>query len=361
MAVSADDWPNALNWLSQQARRIDQSAREQALVLQGQLTKPAGSLGRLEEIAINFAGWQGRERPVCARTAIRIFAADHGIAARGVSAFPQAVTAQMVNNFAGGGGAINVLSRQLQADFALINLGTVAPVTPAPGILDRVIASQTEDLSAACAMTPAQLQQALLAGREAVEAIDADLFIGGEMGIGNTTSASALYGVMLRLPADKTVGPGTGVAAQTLARKKDLVAAALERHSPDLPDEPAARALEALRRLGGFETVALTASYITSAQRGMPVMVDGFICTAAALAAVHINPSVRDWLMFGHVSAEPAHAAALEVLKATPLLNLQMRLGEGSGAALAARIVQAALLLHGEMATFSGAGVSQSG
>ncbi len=361
MVNSEHGWPCELNWLRDPVHPIDHSARRQALTHQGQLTKPEGSLGRLEEIAIDFAGWQGRDRPVCDRIAIRIFAADHGIAARGVSAFPQAVTAQMVNNFAAGGGAINVLSRQLQADFALINLGTVAPVVPAPGIIDRVIAPQTDDLSATCAMTSRQLQQALQAGRDTVEALDAALFIGGEMGIGNTTSASALYAALLHLSASETVGPGTGVKAQTLARKVELVAVALERHSAALPSAPAARALEALRRLGGFETVALAGSYIASAQRGMPVMVDGFICTAAALAAVQINPSVSAWLMFGHMSAEPAHRAALEVLQARPLLNLQMRLGEGSGAALAARIVQAALSLHSEMVTFSGAGVSQSG
>lgn len=360
MSTSAKDWPEALAWLREPAQQIDENAREQALAHQLQLTKPAGSLGRLEQIAIDFAGWQGSDHPVCERVAIRVFAADHGIAALGVSAFPQAVTAQMVSNFASGGAAINVLSRQLQADFALVNLGTVAPIGSAVGVIDRIIAPQTQDLSETCAMTHTQLQQALETGREMVAAIDAHLYIGGEMGIGNTTSAAALYGALLRQSASTTVGPGTGVVAEALARKIHLVAAALARHK-NLPQAPAARALEALRCLGGFETAALTASYITSAQRGIPVMVDGFICTAAALAAVQINPSVSSWLMFGHKSAETAHRLALEVLQVVPLLDLQMRLGEASGAALAVRIVQAALALHNEMATFASAGVSQSG
>jgi len=265
----------------------------------------------------------------------------------------------MVQNFLAGGAAISVLAKELGADFSVVNLGTVSPIEDAPGLHNAPIAASTQDFSLAPAMSHADLTQALEIGRQQLsnsQLSNSQLFIGGEMGIGNTTSASAIYSSLLDLPPEQTVGPGTGIDAQGQAHKAKVIAQAVALHKNSMSD-----ALSVLQHLGGFEIAALTGAYIAAAQQQTPVLVDGFICTAAALLACRINASCRAWMLFSHQSAEPAHISALEALDASPLLNLGMRLGEGSGAAMAVPIIKNALLLHSQMATFADAGVSDSG
>lgn len=342
-------------WLTDPVAAIDQEALALAKSRQAQLTKPPGSLGRLETLALQFAGWQGSESPRLERICVRVFAADHGVCAQGVSAFPQVVTTQMIANFLTGGAAISVLCRQLRADFGLYSLGTVHPLPELDNLNDCTIAAGTQDFTRETAMSAQQLSQALLTGAEALPLSTPDLFIGGEMGIGNTTSASALFSALIGLSPSVTAGPGTGVDAQGVEHKSRVIEQGLQRHQAAI-DEGGVHA--ALRCLGGFEIAALVGAYISSAQCGIPVLVDGFISTAAALCAVRLNPGVADWMLFAHRSAEPAHQLALQEMGAEPLLDLQMRLGEGSGAAVAVPLLQAALALHNGMATFEDAGVS---
>lgn len=345
-------------WWLESVPNPDDRMRQQAAAHQQQLTKPAGSLGRLESLAESFAAWQGTRLPVLDDILVAVYAADHGVCAHGVSAFPQAVTGQMISNFLAGGAAISVLSRSLGAQFAVVNMGTVEPLPPAlanhPQLVVVDIAKGSNDFTQTPAMTDEQLQQCLQAGKDRIlEYPSAHLFIGGEMGIGNTTSASAIYAAVMDLSIATAVGPGTGVDDAGLKRKQAVIEQAMRTHQGSLSDP-----IDILRCLGGFEIAALVGSYIACAQQGIPVLVDGFICTAAALLAVAINPGVKAWLLFSHCSAEPAHRFALEHLDAKPLLDLDMRLGEGSGAAVAVPLIQSALLLHREMATFAQAGVS---
>lgn len=343
----------SISWLFTTAAAPSAHFRGLALKRQLQLTKPAGSLGRLEEIAVDFAAFQKTEIAVLDNVRIVVFAADHGFVSHGVSAFPQCVTEQMLHNFAEGGAAINVLSRAINAELEVVNLGLASGVICQPPVIDCTIAAGTQDFTTQAAMDPQQCVAALNRGREFALKKPCQLLIGGEMGIGNTTSASALYSALLKLPAEQTVGPGTGIDAATQKKKATLIYGALQKHS-DAIDEP----LAALSALGGFEIAALTGMTIAAAQAGIPVLVDGFISTAAALLAVSLNQSVRPWLLFAHQSAEPAHSAALKSLNAQPLLNLRMRLGEASGAAAAVPLLRLALLLHGQMATFAQAGVA---
>lgn len=334
---------------------IDLGAREQAGLRQGQLTKPPGALGRLEQLAVDFAGWQGNPLPSLRWVKVRVFAADHGIAAEGVSAFPQSVTVEMIRNFARGGAAISVLARRTGADFRVVNLGTVAPLPMSdsvhPSVRDLQLAPGSANICREPAMDHGLLAAAVATGAD--EVVDCDLFVGGEMGIANTATSAALASALLNLPAEKTVGRGTGVDEDGLARKRAAVNRALALHKPHCHSP-----LETLRRLGGLEIAALAGAYIAAAQRGIPSLVDGYICTAAALVACRINPGVRDWLLFGHRSREPGHQHLLSALNAEPLLDLGMRLGEGSGAAAALPLLYSACDLHREMATFAEAGVS---
>ncbi len=348
-----------IDWINQVSPDPDQQARNAAKARQAVLTKPAGSLGQLEQIAVDFAGWQAREQAELDTINIRVFAADHGVCQQGVSAYPQEVTAQMVQNFLNGGAAISVLAQGLGADFAVVNLGTVTAlgndIDKAINLDNQFIANSTADFSVAAAMSESQLAKALNVGRNQVSNSPnaAQLFIGGEMGIGNTSAASAIYSALLGLPAAETVGPGTGIDRQGQKTKAEVIERALSLHAGQLDD-----ALSVLRCVGGFEIAALVGAYISSAQQKTPVLVDGFICTAAALLACEINASCRAWMLFAHQSAEPAHVKALEKLNAKPLLKLEMRLGEGSGAAVAVPIIKSALSLHANMATFATAGVS---
>ncbi|MEX2481609.1 MAG: nicotinate-nucleotide--dimethylbenzimidazole phosphoribosyltransferase, partial [Gammaproteobacteria bacterium] len=319
-------------------------------------TKPPGALGRLEEIAIRLAALQGTAQPNIAQVYITVFAGDHGIAAEGVSAFPQEVTAEMVKNFARGGAAICVVARILGAELEVINLGTAFDTGPVEGVQHYALGPGTANFTQGPAMDVHQLACALSAGRHATERArlkGAQLFIGGEMGIGNTTAASALACALLDAPAAKLAGPGTGLDAQGVARKTEVICRALERHS-----RHHGTPMEALRRLGGFEIAALTGSYIACAHIGLPMLVDGFISSVAALAATRLCAGAGEWMLFSHASAEPGHRTVLEALDARPLLDLGLRLGEGSGAAVAVPLLRMACALHNEMATFAEAGVS---
>lgn len=345
-----------LQWLKVPAAMLDEDARRQAEVRQASLTKPPGALGRLETLAVRLASLQGTPRPQVDRIHIAVFAGDHGVAAEGVSAFPQAVTAQMVRNFAQGGAAISVLARELAARLEVVNLGTVAGPGPLKGVLDLHLGAGTANFTREPAMSEAQLARALEAGRESAQrarASGAQLFIGGEMGIANTTSAAALACALLKAPPAALAGPGTGLDAAGVSRKVEVIRRGLARHAAQLSN-PA----EALRRLGGFEIAALTGALIACAQMGLPVLVDGFISSAAALTAARLCQGVASWLVFAHASSEPGHTHILTALDAQPLLDLGMRLGEGSGAAVAVPLLRLACALHTGMATFAEARLS---
>lgn len=347
---------NTHRWWQAPAQKTDRYAQAAAAERQDILTKPAGSLGELEQIAVRLAGLQGRDKPELKSPWISIFAADHGIAATGVSAFPQEVTQQMVANFARGGAAITVLARQIHAAFEVIDVGVAGDTSVHAAVVQNKIAPGTANFLETPAMTPDQLEAALDAGRAAVAralAANADCFIAGEMGIANTTSASALACAWLKATPVEMCGPGTGLNAQGVSRKADIVAQALIRHAASQRDP-----FETLATFGGFEIAAMTGAYIAAAQAGLPVIVDGFISSVAALAARVLNPGVERWFFFGHQSAEPAHARVLDDFGALPVLKLKMRLGEGSGAAAAFPTLQLACALHSQMATFAEAGVS---
>ena len=344
------------SWWLNPCKPIDAQAVEQAQARQQQLTKPAGSLGRLESVAVQLAGLQGQVKPSLDHLWIAIFAGDHGVVAEGVSAFPQEVTGQMLHNFVSGGAAISVLARQLGASLEVVDLGTVTPSLNLPGVRHVNIGPGTANFVEGAAMTPAQGERSLQAGRDSVQraiAADAQLFIGGEMGIGNTTAASALACALLDCPVVHLAGPGTGLNAAGVSHKAQVIERALALHNAQRGD-----ALQTLFNLGGFEIAALVGAYLACAQEGVAVLVDGFICSVAALVAVRLNPECRQWLLFGHRGAEPGHRHVLEILNAEPLLDLGLRLGEGSGAALAVPLLRLACDLHGQMATFAEAAVA---
>lgn len=315
----------------------DSAAQAAATARNGQLTKPPGALGRLEDLAIWLAGWQGREKPQAAQPQVLIFAANHGIAARGVSAFPPEVTAQMVANFRHGGAAINQLSRAFGATLSVHALDLDQP---------------TADFTQSPAMTEAELLAALAVGWNAVDP-KADLLVTGEMGIGNTTSAAALATALLGGRAQDWVGRGTGVDDHGLIRKAQVIDAGLARHAAQLSDP-----LQVLRCLGGREIAAMAGAIARARAERVAVILDGFICCAAALVLWRAHPGALDHCLAGHVSAESGHARLLGALGKEPLLNLGLRLGEGSGAALALGVVQGAVACHSGMATFAEAGVS---
>ncbi|NWB72775.1 nicotinate-nucleotide--dimethylbenzimidazole phosphoribosyltransferase [Pseudomonas sp. G5001] len=343
-------------WWLNPCKTIDTQAHEQALARQQQLTKPAGSLGRLEAVAVQLAGLQGQVKPSVDHLWIAIFAGDHGVVAEGVSAFPQEVTGQMLHNFVTGGAAISVLARQLDAKLEVVDLGTITPTLNLPGVRHLNIGLGTANFVNGPAMTEAQGQLALQAGRDSVHRAitsGAQLFIGGEMGIGNTTAASALACALLDCQVSDLTGPGTGLNTQGVSHKVAVIERALALHAGDRDD-----ALKTLFNLGGFEIAALVGAYLACAQEGVVVLVDGFICTVAALVATRLNPGCREWLLFGHRGAEPGHRHVLQSLNAEPLLELGLRLGEGSGAALAVPLLRLACALHGQMATFAEAAVA---
>jgi nicotinate-nucleotide--dimethylbenzimidazole phosphoribosyltransferase len=321
------------------------------------LTKPPGSLGRLEEIALRLAVLRGRA-PEVARPVIFTFAADHGVVAEGVSAYPQVVTAQMVENFTRGGAAVNVLARQAGARVVVADFGVATPLERAPDLVECPIGPGTANIAAGPAMRREHAIRAIETGaRLAQEAMDAgaDFLATGEMGIGNTTAASAITAAITGAPAEQVTGRGTGVDEATLARKVAAVRRALEVNRPDPRD-----GLDVLAKVGGFEIGGLTGVILAGAARRVPVALDGFIAGSAALLAVTLAPDSRHALFASHRSAEPGHAHALEHMGLEPYLDLGLRLGEGTGAALFIHLARAAALVWSEMATFKAAGVSES-
>jgi len=346
------------DWWQHPTKPLDESAGAGARLRQDSLTKPPGSLGRLEQLAITLAAMQYRPKPRIEQPWISVFAGDHGVVAEGVSAFPQAVTQQMLANFVDGGAAIAVLARAAGARLEVVDTGTLAPA-PLPGVLWAKAGDGSANFTREPAISEGQLEHCLDLGRASVRralACGCDLFIGGEMGIGNSTAAAAVACALLGLPGRQLAGPGTGLDAAGVDHKAAVIDRGLALHGFG-SEAPAPEA--ALRCLGGFEIAALTGAYLACAQAGLPALVDGFITTAAALAACRMNPGVRDWLLFAHASAEPGHARLLAALAARPLLHLEMRLGEASGAAAALPLLRLACALHGEMATFAEAGVSR--
>jgi nicotinate-nucleotide--dimethylbenzimidazole phosphoribosyltransferase len=346
----------ALEWLSGPVTLPDEDARRAAEARQAVLTKPPGALGRLESLAVRLAAMQGTPHPGVDKVRIVVFAGDHGVVSEKVSVFPQAVTAEMVKNFARGGAAISVAARNIGAELEVINLGTVDDTGPLEGVKCYSLGRGTANFTVEPAMTDHQLSLALAAGRHAAECArlgGSQLFIGGEMGIGNTTSAAALACTLLDIAPALLAGPGTGLDRDGVAHKAEVIRRALALHGHHL-----ASPLQALRRVGGFEIAALAGAYIACAHMRLPVLVDGFITSSAALAAARLRPGVKNWLIFSHRSAEPGHHRILDAMDAQPLLDLGLRLGEGSGAAVAVPLLRMACALHNNMATFAEARIS---
>jgi len=322
-------------------------------------TKPRASLGRLEEIAVALGAIQGTASPRAASKAVVVMAADHGVAEDGVSAFPQEVTAQMVANFARGGAAINVLARHAGARVVVVDMGVKVPVPGLADVRDLRVGPGTRNLARGPAMTRAEAVQALEGGIGVAAGLadeGVNVLAIGEMGIANTTSASALAAAFTGLSADEVTGRGTGIDDAAHRRKVDVVRCALEVNAAHR-----AEPLATLAALGGFEIAGLAGVVLGAAARRIAVVVDGFIASAAALAAVRLAPRAGDALLASHRSVEVGHRALLQALGKKPLLDLDLRLGEGTGAALALHLVEAAVRVLDEMATFEAAGVSDSG
>lgn len=323
------------------------------------LTKPQGSLGRLEELALQVCLIQGTHQPRLGGKRICCLAGDHGVAAEGVSAFPPEVTPQMVHNMLAGGAAINVLTRHVGADLVVADLGVAAPLGNLPGLVSRRIRGGTDNITTGPAMRREEAVAALsagieLAGEAAAEGVT--LLGTGDMGIANTTPATALLAAYLGCPVEDITGRGTGIDDQRLAHKIEVIKRALDVNRDQLADP-----LGTLAALGGFEIAGIAGLCLGGAAQRLPVVVDGFISTAGAVAACALCPAVREYLIFSHLSQERGHRVIMEALKARPVLDLDMRLGEGTGAALAMGVIEAALKIYSQMATFSGAGVSQQG
>jgi len=334
--------------------KIDTEALEAAQTRQNSLTKPQGSLGRLEDVACWFAARQGKEVPDSLRPHVSVFAGDHGVVEEGVSAFPSVVTGEMLKNFVAGGAAINVLAKQNGASLSVVDVGVQVDVSALDGIKHAKVRAGTGNITQEAAMTEWEYWQAVAVGEEEAEQAignGANILIAGDMGIGNTTASAALICELALLAPEEVVGRGTGVDDAAYELKLKAVRRALQRaqHTPSK---------DAMRELGGLEIAAMAGFYRASARLGVPVLLDGFISAAAALAAVAWDARIAGWMLATHVSQEKGHALALNALGLEPLLDMEMRLGEGSGAALTLPLLQSAIALHRDMATFESAGIS---
>jgi len=335
---------------------LDEAAMAAARARQDTLTKPPGSLGRLEELSVQLAGITGKNIPSIKDKVIITMAGDHGVVAEGVSAFLQEVTPQMVLNFLNGGAAINVLARHVGVRITIVDMGVAADMGPHPFLVVKKIAHGTANMTQGPAMTRKQAEQAVLAGVEVVEAEIArglDIVGTGDMGIGNTTPSAAIAAALTGIQPAKLAGRGTGVDDAGLKRKIDAIERALAVNQPDPKD-----GLDVLAKVGGFEIGGLAGVILGAAANRVPVMVDGFISTAAAMIAVTIAPAVRPYLISAHRSQEYGHSQMVEWLGLKPLVDLDFRLGEGTGAALGISFAEAACKILSEMATFAEAGVS---
>ena len=335
---------------------LDTDAMAAAHARQEQLTKPAGSLGRLESVAIQIAGITGKVQPVLANKAIVVMAGDHGVTAEGVSAYPAEVTPQMVLNFLRGGAAINALAGVVGARVVVVDIGVASPLEHS-GLLSHKVALGTANMAQGPAMTRDQAEEAIATGIAVVESLaqeGAQMVATGEMGIGNTTAASAITAVLTGSTPAEVTGRGTGIDDAQLTHKIAVIERALAVNAPNRDD-----GLDVLAKVGGLEIAGLVGVILGGAAHHMPVVLDGFIAGSAALMAEKLCPQVRDYLIAGHISVERGHRVLLDALGLQPLLDLDLRLGEGTGAALAMGIIDGALATHRQMATFAEAGVSE--
>jgi nicotinate-nucleotide--dimethylbenzimidazole phosphoribosyltransferase len=335
---------------------LDRAAMSAAEARQLQLTKPPRALGRLEALSIQLAGISAKPRPRLEHKVVAVMAADHGVVAEGVSAFPAEVTPAMVMNFVAGGAAINVLSRQIGARVLVTDVGVNADLSAAAGVRQRKVRMGTANMALGPAMTRAEALQAIGVG---IDLVDEELRNGldivatGDMGIGNTTASSAVIAALTGLPVAKVTGRGTGITVEALAGKVAVIEKALAVNEPD-PSDP----VDVLAKVGGLEIAALTGVVLGAAANRVPVVMDGFISAAAVLSAVRLCHEAVDYILPSHVSIEIGHQAVLDELGLIPLFDLEMRLGEGTGAALAMGIIEAAARILDEMATFDSAGVA---
>lgn len=348
-----------MNKLDQTIMKIqtpNEATRDEALLHLGSLTKPLGSLGRLEELAVQLAGITGTLPLALMKKAVVVMAADHGVCEEGVSAFPQEVTPQMVMNFLNGGAAINVLSRQAGADVICVDIGVNADLEH-EALLSRKVRRGTGNIARGEAMSLEEAIAAITYGIDIVEGLAEkgyQLFATGEMGIGNTTPSAAMLSVLAGIEVEQAVGRGTGIDNDGLRRKQDIVRRAIAVNKPNSNDP-----LDVLSKLGGLEIAGLVGVILGAASRGCPVVIDGFIASIAALIASRLAPLTLDYMIPSHLSHESGHRLLLEELGLKPSLDLKMRLGEGTGAALCFNLIDAAILIMNEMATFDGAGISR--
>lgn len=349
--------PKSLTWLLKEIRPLDREVMEAARARQDQLTKPRGSLGRLEELSIKIAGIKGEVVPTVRHKAIITLAGDHGVVAEGVSAYPQEVTAQMVYNFLRGWAAINVLARHVGARVVVVDMGVATELKWHPQLISKRIALGTRNIAQGPAMSQEEALQAIEAGIEIVEAEISrglDIVGTGDMGIGNTTPSSAICAAITGVSVREVTGRGTGLNDARMAHKVEVIERALAVNRPD-PKDP----LDVLAKVGGFEIGGLVGVMLRAAFHRIPIVIDGFISGAAALIATELSPGLKDYLIASHVSAEVGHWAMLHHMGLEPLLDLELRLGEGTGAALGISLAEASTRILAEMATFVQAGLSE--
>lgn len=342
----------------QRVEPLDEGAMREARLRQEILTKPQGSLGVLEELSIRIAGIKGSSWPRIEKKVIVIMVGDHGVVAEGVSLYPQVVTSQMVQNFLRGGAAINVLGRHVGARVVVVDMGVGVNLGECPGLMVKKIASGTKNIARGPAMSREQAFRSLERGIEVVEELakeGMDILATGDMGIGNTTPSTAILSVFTSAPVGAVTGRGTGLNDQGLQNKVRVIEEALSVNAPNGKDP-----MDVLAKVGGFEIGGIAGMIIGAAANRIPVVIDGFISGAGALLAVKLQPRVREYLIAAHISAEKGHGVMLEEMGLVPLLDLGLRLGEGTGAALAISLVEAAVKIFKEMATFNEAGVSQA-
>jgi nicotinate-nucleotide--dimethylbenzimidazole phosphoribosyltransferase len=349
--------PTLLETTIAQIQPLDPSLAEQAQQHLNRLTKPPGSLGRLEELARRYVAISGKIPPRIRRKTVVVFAADHGVATEGVSAYPQEVTAQMVHNFLRGGAAINVLARQADAEVRVVDIGVAAELPSLPGLLSRKVRPGTANMARGPAMSRQEAVQCLEIGITLAARCDYDgvsLVATGDMGIGNTTPSSALVALFTGAPVAQVTGYGTGIDNNTRQHKVAVIERALRLHAPQAADP-----VGALAAVGGLEIGGIAGLILGCASHRLPVLIDGLIATAGALVAAALQPLVKDYMIAAHASVEVGQQVAWRFLGQTPLLDLHMRLGEGTGAVLAMHLVEAAVRVYNEMATFDQAGVSE--
>jgi nicotinate-nucleotide--dimethylbenzimidazole phosphoribosyltransferase len=336
---------------------LDEEAMERARQHLDQLTKPPGSLGKLEEIAVQLAGITGELAPSLGTKTVVVMAGDHGVCEEGVSAFPSEVTWQMVLNFLAGGAAVNVLARHAGANVVCVDMGINGDVEH-PGLLNRKIRRGTRNMAKEAAMTREEAEAAVKAGYELALELAAQgtgLFATGEMGIGNTTPSAAILAAFGGITPAAAAGRGTGISDQRLVRKIEVIEQALQTNLPN-PEDP----MDVLAKVGGLEIAGLTGLILGAAASRKPIVIDGFISTAAALTAARLAPAAKGYMIGSHLSGEQGHALLVKEAGISPMLGLDMRLGEGTGAVLAFHLVEAAVKIMAEMATFAQAGVSGS-